>query len=406
MRLLKRVFTTFAFMVTGFVGLAVIYIVYNLGPFFNPPPPDSATMSRYVAAVSDPSADPFRFVADQFDNHSVVLLGELHKREQDLVFLRSLIGYLYKKKQIRLIGWEFGSAADQRDADSVVNAEAFDRRKAIGILRRANFDWCYEEYLDIFEEIWLINCQAPGKEDRIRFLQMNTPYNPRRLFSPVDSIRTRERRVNFDNSFPAIVEKEVLDKKQKALIYCGLHHSLTHFHTPKFLFLKDQGRGGQYLYDKYGGRIAQIALLSPFPSRWALFAGDLELGAVYPFQGTFNRLYDSLRRPFAVAADNPVFADVRDFDSFYEFDSWQGVPLSSFCDGVIMTTSFDSVRTVRIIPDWVVGEEELNEVKAVLPEKDAGPIHTINDFYRYLDTQKNLDRIKWMHQWARKPDFR
>jgi hypothetical protein len=394
---IKKLIKTLLKVVLTAVGVVGLYLLFNLLAFHKPRKLDSRELDRYVAAVNDSSSDPFRFVADKFDTHSIVFLGELHKREQDLHFFGELIGYLYREKHLRIIGWEFGSAIDQKDADSVVNAPTFDRRKAIGILRNNLFDWCYEEYLKIFKEIWKINRETPNDGDKIRFLQLNNPYVPRKLFSRVDSIRRQDLKSTFDNFFPGIVENEVIKKGQKILIYCGLHHSLTKFHTPKLFFLKDHGRGGQYLYGKYPNQVYQIALLMPFPSRWALLSGSATRGSVYPFDGVFNQMYDSLKRPFAVGSNNPVFANIRDYNSFYEFDSWRGVKLSDFCDGVIMTASFDSIRTVHAIKDWVVDEKELQEVKDKLPESDASQIKTINDLYRYIDTGASINSIKMMH---------
>ena len=71
--------------------------------------------------------------------------------------------------------------------------------------------------------------------------------------------------------------------------------------------------------------------------------------------------------------------------------------MSDFCDGVIMTASFDSIRTVHAIKDWVVDEKELQEVKDKLPESDASQIKTINDLYRYIDTGASINSIKMMH---------
>ena len=244
---IKKLIKTLLKVVLTAVGVVGLYLLFNLLAFHKPRKLDSRELDRYVAAVNDSSSDPFRFVADKFDTHSIVFLGELHKREQDLHFFGELIGYLYREKHLRIIGWEFGSAIDQKDADSVVNAPTFDRRKAIGILRNNLFDWCYEEYLKIFKEIWKINRETPNDGDKIRFLQLNNPYVPRKLFSRVDSIRRQDLKSTFDNFFPGIVENEVIKKGQKILIYCGLHHSLTKFHTPKLFFLKDHGRGGQYL---------------------------------------------------------------------------------------------------------------------------------------------------------------
>lgn len=168
--------------VLALVGLIGLYLFFNFISTHKLRKLDSRELDRYVAAVNDSSANPFRFIADKFNTHSIIFLGELHKREQDLRFFRELIGYLYREKHITIIGWEFGSVIDQKEADSLVNAATFDRKKAIGILRKNYYAWCYEEYLNVFEEVWKINREIKNDKDKIRFLQLNQPYIPRRLF--------------------------------------------------------------------------------------------------------------------------------------------------------------------------------------------------------------------------------
>jgi len=377
--------------------LVGLYLLFNALQSHTPKKLTEQQVKLYLKALDPEKSNPYYFVADKFDTHDIVFIGEMHKRKQDLDFFSNLIPYLYQKKRIKVIGWEFGAALYQKDADSIVNASNFDRKKAISILRRSDFTWCYEEYLEIFHTIWEVNKSVKNAGDRIRFLQLNGPYNPKRRNSSDTTIRNAEAKMYFDNFFPSIIEKEVLAEKQKILIYCGLHHSLTKFYTPKFLFLKDAGRGGQYLYKKYPAKIFQIIMLPPFPPRWWIFKGNQSAG-VYPFDGVFNQLYDALKRPFAVNSNDRPFSEVKDFNSFYEFDSWNGVKFKDFCDGAIMIASFKGIEPIHIIKDWVTSQQDLNEVKSVLMPADAENIHTQQDFYNYIAPQENRTAIKLFHQ--------
>lgn len=383
------------------IVLLLLYIIFNLNLFHKTKAVSQTEIKTYLQQIDTDGSDPFRFIADKFDNHSVVFLGELHKRKQDLAFFSNLILYLWQTKNINLIGWEFGAAEYQKDADSVVTASEFDRKKAIAIMRNSNYYWCYEEYLNIFKTVWQINKSILQPDEKIKFLQLNKPYNPKRWNSPNQNIRLEERKRSFDNILPDIVEKEVIRKNKKILIYCGLHHSLTKFKTPKFFFLKDNdGRAGQRLYEKYPGKIFQIDIFSPFPPRWLLYkelTNSKNIKYVYPFDAVFNQLYDTLKRPFAVNSNTPDFADVKDYNSFYAFDKLNGTRLKDFCDGCIMLNSFDKIETVNFIHDWVTTEEEVNQVKQVLPENDAKQIKTIQDLINYINPTGNLNEIRNFH---------
>lgn len=401
-RSLKRVLKTIFYFGGSFVVLLLLYIIFNLNLFHKTKAISQTEIKTYLQHIDTGSSDPFKFVADKFDKHSVVFLGELHKRKQDLEFFGNLIPYLYQTKNINLIGWEFGAAEYQKDADSVVTASEFDRKKAIAIMRSSNYYWCYEEYLDIFKKIWQINKSILQPDEKIKFLQLNRSYNPKRWDSPNQNIRLEERKKSFDNILPDIVEKEVIQKNKKILIYCGLHHSLTKFKTPKFFFLKNNdGRAGQRLYEKYPNKIFQIDILSAFPPRWLMYkelTNSKNIKYVYPFDAVFNQLYDTLKRPFAVNASTPDFADVKDYNSFYAFDKFNGVKLKDFCDGCIMLNSFDKIEPVNFIHDWVTTEEELNQVKQVLPDNDAKQIRTIQDLINYINPSANQEEIRKLHR--------
>jgi hypothetical protein len=399
-KILKQILKTVLFFAGTIIGLLLLYIVFNLNLFHKTKIISPAEIKTYLQVIDKEGSDPFKFVADKFDNHSVVFLGELHKRKQDLEFFSKLIPYLYQTKKINIIGWEFGAAEFQKDADSVVTGSDFDRKKAIAIMRNSMYYWCWEEYLDIFETIWQLNKTIPQVDDKIRFLQLNRPYNPRRLKSSDKSISLEEGKLNFDNTLPWIVEKEVIQPNKKILIYCGLHHSLTKFKTPKFFFLKDKGRAGQILYEKYPDKIFQICLLPPFPPRWFMYkeiAHSQNYKFVYPFDAVFNQLYDTLKRAFAVNSDDPVFANLKDYNSFYAFDTWGGIKFKNFCDGIIMLNSFDKIEPIKFITDWVTTEGELNEVKNVLPEEDAKQIKSIPDLINYINPTVDMNGVRQFH---------
>ena len=400
-RFIKKVLKAILILIGIIIFSLGIYIVFNLNIFHKTKVLTPAEKITYLQQIDSSTSDPFNFIADKFNDHSIVFIGEFHKRKQDLEFFSNLIPYLYREKKINVIGWEFGAADYQKDADSVVTAPEFDRKKAISIMRRSMYYWCYEEYLNIFKTIWQLNKEIAPTEEKIRFLQLNTPYIPKLWSSPDPKTRLEGRMKNFDNILPGIVEREVIQKNKKILIYCGLHHSFTKFKTPKMFFLKERERAGQRLYEKYPDEIYQICLMCAFLPRWTMYyelRHRQDYKCVYPFDAVFNQLYDTLKRPFAISSSNPCFANLKDYNSFYAFDKGNGIKLKDFCDGCIMLNSFDKFEPVHIINDWVTTEEELNEVKQILPDENAKQIKTIPNLIDYIKPNQDVAVVKELHR--------
>ncbi|WEK34984.1 MAG: hypothetical protein P0Y53_21050 [Candidatus Pseudobacter hemicellulosilyticus] len=398
-RTIKTIAKSILLLIGTIICLLFLYVLFNLDLFHRTKPLPAADLRTYAAAID--SKDPLQYVAEKFNTHDVVFLGELHKRQQDLAFFKDLIPYLYQAKGIKMIGWEFGAAEYQQAADSVVTAAEFDRAKAITIMRNSMYSWCFEDYLEVFRTIWQLNSTIPQDSNKVRFLQLNISFKPKSWNSPDDSIRLQTRKINFDNLLPGIIEKEVIARNQKILIYCGLHHSLTRFKTAKLFFAKDtDGRAGQRLYGKYPEKIFQICLLSPFLPRWTLYkemTGHKQYDYVYPFDAVFNQLYDTIKKPFAVDAANPAFAGLKDYNSFYAFDRFNGIQLREFCDGVIMPAGFDQVQPVVIIPDWVPNTAALEEIKKVLPEEEARQLHSPQELMKYINPDADQEQIRRLH---------
>jgi hypothetical protein len=404
-KVLKKILLAVLFIVGIPVVLLLLYVLFNLNLFHKTKKLTATHLNSLVERIDPVQSDPFRFVAEKFDNHSIVFLGEMHRRKQDLEFFAQLIPYLYQTKKINVIGWEFGAQEFQKDADSIVSAGEFDRKKAIAIMRRSMYNWPWEEYLNIFKRIWETNKTITDTNEKIRFLQLNEPFIPKIAFSK-DPITRNMAVKSIDSELPGIVEREVLLKNKKALIYCGLNHSLTKFETPKFFFLRDNGRAGQALHAKYPNKLFQIDLLSPFPDRWTIyyalqhnygFTHQEVSKYVYPFEGIFNQIYDTLKRPFAINSNDVHFSNIKDYNSFYAFDKWGGVELKDFCDGCIMLESFDKTEPVHFVNDWVTTEEELNEVKNSLTEEDAKNIKTITDLINYLNPDAAIKNMRQFH---------
>jgi hypothetical protein len=372
--------------------LALGYIAFNT-PFSSSVRVLSKDELRaYTNYLNTHISDPQEFVADKFDTHDVVLLGEMHWKKQDVEFVRRLIPFLYHAKGVTAFAWEFGASEFQSEADALVNSPEFSRDNAIAFMRKSNFSWNFEEYLNIIQTIWEVNHSVPEGQPKIRFLQLGSEHNPRRMESPDPAIR-RQARLNaaYDEKMGSIIETEVLRKHAKALWYSGLHHAFTHYTQPLFLFLKPHDiRGGTYLFQRYPDKIYLIQLSQPFYDR--LLTLHIFLPSVFgthmnyvpPFRGTFEQIYRAYKKPFAVDASHSFFGDLVDKHSYYSLDRWGGVSLREMSDGYIVLCGIDEMQPVGLVPDWVTTSADLEEVKNVLPPATAAGITDIEALLNYL----------------------
>jgi hypothetical protein len=346
-------------------------------------------LRTYTEYLDTNVSEPLQFVAEKFDSHDVVLIGEMHWKKQDVDFVKMLIPYLYQTKGIKVFAWEFGASDFQGEVDSLVNAPEFDRKKVIALSRKACFFWNFEEYLDIFRVIWEINQTIPSDQEKFRFLQLGSDYNPRKLHSKDPTVRMKEvLRWAYDEKMGRIIEAEVIKKHKKALWYSGAHHAFTKYHQPLFLFLKPHDvRGGQYLYARYPERVYMIVSHFPCLGRWFLVRYLLRMdpGFTYGFGAVFDQIYREYKKPFAVDTQNPLFGDLKDSHSYYSFDRWNGLKLSEFCDGYLVLCALSEMEPVGLVPEWVTNDAELEEVKSILPEEDAARIKDVPALLKYIE---------------------
>ncbi len=382
--------------------LALAYVVFNTPFSSSVRKLSQEDLQTYTKYLDSNVSEPQQFVADKFDQYDVVLLGEMHWKKQDLEFVKQLIPYLYRTKGVRVFAWEFGASDFQSEADSLVNAPTFDRKRAIAFMRRSFFSWNFEEYLEVIQTIWEVNHSITQGQEKMRFLQLGSDYNPRKLHSSDPAIRMKEAvRYGYDEKMGQIVEREVLQKHAKALWYSGLHHAFTQYRQPLFLFLRTRGiRGGAYLYQRYPQRIYLVQLSMPFLDRVFLarylFPSVFghRLAFVPSFRGAFEQIYREYKKPFAVDAKNSMFGDLVDTHSYYSTDRWRGIKLREMSDGYIMLCSNAEMEPVNLIRDWVTTDAELEEVKSVIPAEDAARIHDIPGLLNYIAADTNRSQIK------------
>jgi hypothetical protein len=381
-KIITRVLKVMGIILGVILFLVAAYAVFNT-PFVSEYKRLTQTdLEQFSSYLGTHASDPREFVSEQFKTHDVILIGEMHRRLQDVEFVKSLIPYVHETNHVTVVGWEFGASDFQGEVDSIVNAPRFDEKKAISVMRRSSWFWNFEEYLDIFRTVWEINSTIPAQAEKIRFLQLGSDYNERLLRAPDRTVReTEARRFMYDKKMAEIIEQEVLLKGKKALWYSGVHHAFTHYRQPLIFFLRktgDERRGGNFLNDTYGDRVYMIALHAPAMNRWLLLSDIIPslqtvlLSSYYPFGGVLDKVYDIRKQPFAFDAATSPFGLLQDNYSYYSFDHWGAIRLKDYCDGYIVLCSFKEARPVHPIKEWVNTKEDFAEVKnRMRPELSA-----------------------------------
>jgi hypothetical protein len=393
--MIKKIVKAFFKVLGAVIGLLLLiilgYVLYNTPFKAKYRSLTENELKVYTDYLDTTISEPLQFVSDKFRAYDIVLIGETHRWKQQVVFVKQLIPFLYERNHVTVVGWEFGPSNFQAQADSLVSAREFDERAAIHLMRLSNWGWNYQEYLDICRTVWQVNRTIPSREEKIRFLQLGSDLNERKLESPDPKVRMQERiRFPYDKKMADIMEREVIQKGKKGLWYSGLHHAFTKFRQPMYFFRVQRGtdqRGGNYLYKKYPNRLYMIALHPPVPSRWVLLAEltHSEWQLYLPFGGVLDALYEKRKKAFAFDNGRSPFGNLEDNYSYYSLDRWGSLKLKEFCDGYVVVSSFQEAEPVARIDQWIASEAELKEVKERMTPETANRIQTAQDLVNMLE---------------------
>lgn len=163
-----------------------------------------------------------------------MLLGEDHAIKRNLAFVRSLIPLLYQAGVTNLV-MEFGAEEDQAKLDALVTAPKFDEALAKQLMFHYNTMWSWQEYRELYRAAWEFNRKLPQGSKPFRVLNMSYVFD----WSGFTGVRTPAAmqkvflRGAIDAFRASLIEREVLDRHQKALVLTGTVHALTRFAKPE-----------------------------------------------------------------------------------------------------------------------------------------------------------------------------
>ncbi len=311
----------------------------------------------YLKASGQP---PVEYVLSKFKDHDIVILGENHRARQDPLLIQSLIPRL-PEVGVYTLCTEFARRIDQPLIDSLLAGKEYDERLAELITFQQFVHWGYVEYVDIFKAAWQYNHDRPAGTRAFRILGVNNAPEWWHIETQAERDDPKYRRQVWhgetEKDWADVVIREVVDKSEKALGYCGMHHAFTEYRQPvsdngKFVRYVDD-RFGRYLYNAIGKRVITIYL----HNCWANVEG-WDKPFVHPADGYVDALMEKLG-PGAY----PVGFDTRGTPpgkfpgktSIYSF-GYDDFTLGDYCDGYIFQMPFPEFEPVTCIDGFYTGD--------------------------------------------------
>lgn len=324
----------------------------------------------YTKYIQDNYLTPEDYILSKFDNHNIVIIGEYHRIKHDVILIQNLIPELYKAG-IYNVAIEFALYEDQNLIDKLITAKEYDQELAQKINLNAFLSMGlggFKEYIDIFKTVWELNQSLPRKSKKMRIIGINDKLNWSYIKTEDDRHNHELRKRVFENfseqNWADRVKKEVIDKGEKVLCYCGMHHAFSKYHQPyvneKGLYItSNANRFGNYLYNYFKDEVFTISTHYPWPP----IEGYNEK-AVLPADGVLDYVLAKLpkeQQRFGFDVFNSPMGNLKLKTSLYKY-GYKNFTLKDFCDGYVCQGRFTEYEGVTPIMGFI-NSENINEVQ-------------------------------------------
>ena len=242
--------------------------------------------TKFIKWLNLNAKDPVDYAVETAAKHQVTILGEVHEQKDYLLFLNKIIPELYHRAGVTSVAMEVCLAEDNEKIKRLVTAPEFDRGLALEIARHQSWGiWGFKEYWDVFETIWRLNKSLPEGKKKMQLVGIDAKFDgpslglvtggegakikapiweKLRIFRLVDDIILLLKR---DELMARNIEKEIIEKGDRGIVWVGLNHSYIHYQQPIIIngkLVRKFSRMGVMLHHKYGDRIFQVALHESF----------------------------------------------------------------------------------------------------------------------------------------------
>jgi len=238
--------------------------------------------TKFIKWLDLHGKDPVEYAVETAAKHQVTIFGEIHQQKDYLLFLNKIIPELYHRAGVRCVAMEVCLAEDNKKISQLVTAPEFDRELALEIARHQSWGlWGSKEYWDVFETVWRLNKSLPEGKKKMRLVGIDVRFDAPsmalvtggegakikaplweklRIFRMVDDIIVE---LNRDVLMALNIEKEIIERGERGIVWAGLAHSYTHYQQPIIIrgkLLRKFNRMGLLLHHKYSEKIFQVVL--------------------------------------------------------------------------------------------------------------------------------------------------
>jgi hypothetical protein len=236
-------------------------------------------LSSGAAAQAELSGAAIAQIAMQFDEHPLIMIGELHRWEQLHAFMREMTRNPEFVCRADDIVVEFGNSRLQELADRYAAGEKVTEAQLQSLWRETSvpLTWNSPVYRQFYETVREIN-QKHLCPRRVRIVLADPPLDWSKIKTAKDYAPWADR----DGSYAEVVEREVLAKHHRAFLIAGQFHVIKR--TPKGD--EDGPRAAQLIERKHPGAlftivaappvVAEAMHLEPAPSFKVVRGSDLE----------------------------------------------------------------------------------------------------------------------------------
>lgn len=323
---------------------------------------------------------PEDYIIKKFYTHEIIFIGEFHRIKEDVVFIQNIIPLLYKN-DIYYLATEFARKDDQELIDSLINYPVYNQELAEKIMLLQYVYWGYKEYGDIFKSAWALNQTIPEGKRKFRIIGINNPQN--------QNAKEKE--------WAQVIMDEIISKNEKALVYCGSHHSFTEYLLPIYNFEKkifyrfEDDRVGRYIFNWIGKKTITIFLHSPWNSD-----GKTDVKYVQPVDGKIEQIISLLpieRQRIGFDVKDSPFGRLKSTNSLYKI-GYSDFTLGDFCDGYIYQKPIKELNGISVIENFI-NEKNLQLARTVSKNEDST---TVEEFMKgvkaFTDLKSRFKDVK------------
>ncbi len=340
---------------------------------------------------------PEDYIISKFKNHDIVFIGEFHRIKQNVELIHRLIPELYENS-VHILGIECALYENQGKIDSLIFADSYDEFSAQRILFDQFVFWGYQEYADLFKTAWSLNNALPEDSIPFRVIGLNIRPDWRHVITAEDRENPEVMKKVWscgdpDEYMAQTIIKEIIDKNEKALIFCGSHHAFTEYKQPLYDEKTKEFTGfvenrmGNLIYDIIGKRAFTIMLHAPW-----INAQGYSSPYVYPVDGIIDALLATLPAFYRNAAfdtKETPFGSLPARTTLYKY-GYKHFSLNNYCDGYICQGLLSEYTGVTPIQGFI-NEDNLEAAKLQSPNPEFKKASTtIEDFNRAIQQDANI----------------